>query len=57
MRSAQSKRFPATAAALRAECEAREVDLRMISKVGERMWWGLCASVHSVHDALGLEES
>jgi hypothetical protein len=47
----------AAAAALRAECEAREIDLRMISKVGERMWWGLCASVHSVHDALGLEES
>ena len=33
--------------------EARAVDLRMISKVGEVMWWGLCASVHSVHDALG----
>ena len=40
-------------AALRAACEARAVDLRMISKVGEVMWWGLCASVHSVHDALG----
>ena len=47
----------AAAAALRAECEAREVDLRMISKVGERMWWGLCASVHSVHDALKMKES
>ena len=30
----------------------RSTYLRMISKVGEVMWWGLCASVHSVHDAL-----